>query len=636
MFRKTAFTITGLLIGIACISGALVAQAQTYSFNQNLTLGSRGEDVRNLQTFLESKGVLVMPAGVPKGFFGSLTKASLARYQSSVVISPASGYFGPLTRAYINNQSVVTLPPNTNPHCPPGALYNYMTGAPCTSGTTTPTPGSGLSGTSGEISDVNQLSPFSNEEVGEGQRDVKVVGIEVEASNDGDIKLRSMKISFDPAGSTGSMRLERYISSVSIWMGDIKIADVKVDEFSRGNNNIYSRTVALTNAIIRADKSEKFYIAVNGARNLDSNDITGDSWTVNIDNIRYEDGASVTTTNTNTGVINTLNVPINFVSFSQAANTKLKISLDSGSPEAGVVIIDDERNTDKVILLKGKLKVEGTSDVTIDELPVTLTVSGNASDVDVVTGLVRLKIGNKEFSESVSTSVASATITFDRLRFKINAGETVEFSVLADINDIEAGTFNEGDTITAEVNSTNRDFIDAENEQGDQLSNSSEKSGIAIGKTQELRISGLATTLVSAKSSVNTGGEANDDVGLFIIRYTVQAVGNDVYVSSVANTSGLLFTVDKSRVATTSDSMSAVVVNVTDSNLTSTGNYRIEEGRTETFELTVTVPLGEGGTSGLYGLALDGIKWDTMDSSTLNQTHSSRLDSYRTPYVVLN
>jgi hypothetical protein len=63
----------------------------------NLSLGSRGADVTTLQTFLESKGLLAIPAGVSKGYFGPLTKSALMAYQTLVDV-PSTGYYGPITR----------------------------------------------------------------------------------------------------------------------------------------------------------------------------------------------------------------------------------------------------------------------------------------------------------------------------------------------------------------------------------------------------------------------------------------------------------------------------------------------------------------------------------------------------------
>ena len=74
----------------------------------NLTVGSVGEIVRTLQKFLNDKGFTVAASGPGSPGnettrFGLLTKAALAKFQASVGISPAIGYFGPITRAYLGS-----------------------------------------------------------------------------------------------------------------------------------------------------------------------------------------------------------------------------------------------------------------------------------------------------------------------------------------------------------------------------------------------------------------------------------------------------------------------------------------------------------------------------------------------------
>lgn len=64
---------------------------------RDLTLGSEGDDVVALQTALIAKGFTI-PAGAT-GYFGAQTQTALRQYQVANGISPASGYFGPLTRA---------------------------------------------------------------------------------------------------------------------------------------------------------------------------------------------------------------------------------------------------------------------------------------------------------------------------------------------------------------------------------------------------------------------------------------------------------------------------------------------------------------------------------------------------------
>ena len=85
----------------------------TYYFTRDLTLTSTGEDVRQLQIFLNASGYTVANtgAGSPGSettYFGTLTRAALARYQAANGISPAVGYFGPITRAHINTTQTIS------------------------------------------------------------------------------------------------------------------------------------------------------------------------------------------------------------------------------------------------------------------------------------------------------------------------------------------------------------------------------------------------------------------------------------------------------------------------------------------------------------------------------------------------
>jgi hypothetical protein len=68
------------------------------TFSRNLSVGSRGDDVVNLQLVLISRGHLA--AGLSSGYFGQLTKSALVKLQSTLGL-PSTGFFGPMTRAKI-------------------------------------------------------------------------------------------------------------------------------------------------------------------------------------------------------------------------------------------------------------------------------------------------------------------------------------------------------------------------------------------------------------------------------------------------------------------------------------------------------------------------------------------------------
>lgn len=83
------------------VSGEVPSRAQSAQvFYRSLSVGMRGDDVALLQTLLVQKGYLTMPAGVSKGYFGSLTRIAVTKYQKAVGL-PQVGVFGPLTTASI-------------------------------------------------------------------------------------------------------------------------------------------------------------------------------------------------------------------------------------------------------------------------------------------------------------------------------------------------------------------------------------------------------------------------------------------------------------------------------------------------------------------------------------------------------
>jgi hypothetical protein len=78
----------------------------SYTFTRNLSYGMTGNDVQQLQQFLVSQAsgtaaTKLQQHGTTKTF-GTLTLNALIEFQKSAGIMPASGYFGPITRAWVN------------------------------------------------------------------------------------------------------------------------------------------------------------------------------------------------------------------------------------------------------------------------------------------------------------------------------------------------------------------------------------------------------------------------------------------------------------------------------------------------------------------------------------------------------
>ena len=80
------------------------------TFYRNLTIGSKGDDVKKLQQLLNTDiatRISATGAGSPgneTNYFGNATKAAVIKYQQKNNITPAQGYVGPLTRTKLEGR----------------------------------------------------------------------------------------------------------------------------------------------------------------------------------------------------------------------------------------------------------------------------------------------------------------------------------------------------------------------------------------------------------------------------------------------------------------------------------------------------------------------------------------------------
>lgn len=123
--------IAALLAQIQQLQAQLLSQGGAApaptTFTRDLTVGSRGADVKSLQQYLNGKGFVVAQSGPgspgsESDYFGSLTKAALGRFQAANGISPAAGYFGPITRSAIASMAGPGPTPTPTPGPTPGPI----------------------------------------------------------------------------------------------------------------------------------------------------------------------------------------------------------------------------------------------------------------------------------------------------------------------------------------------------------------------------------------------------------------------------------------------------------------------------------------------------------------------------------
>lgn len=621
---EIAAQIAALQAQLAALGGSTSAGT---TFTVDLTIGSTGADVTALQNWLISKGYSI-PAGAT-GYFGSQTQAALAAYQAANGISPAAGYFGPITRAKVN-------------------ASGGSTGS--TGGSTGST--GGLSGGAGSVDSYTLMSSLNNEEVGEGEEDVEVLGVEVEASEGSDLEFTAVKVKFTQ-GSAGS-KFVKYADEVSVWLDGEEVGRVDASKFT--SDNSYTYTINLdSGAIVRAEDTGDLVVAVSGISNLDSGD-ANDTWTADITQVRFKDADGATISEDPLTAARTFS----FQNFATATNAELKIQDDDDAVnDARTIEVDDTADTDNVPVLSFTLQNKGDSDLDIKDWAVSVTVATAAGSVntdDILKDLTLWIDGEEVASaDTVSSGGLVEDYHFDDVDYTVGAGDTVSAELRADFNDITTGTFDEGDTIAFAILEDITDqttLVSVEDENGDELVDA-DITGSTSSGTFELRSTGINVTFVSASEVLAANDTAgNYDSGTFKIVYNVEAFGNTVYVSDNAaatiatsipettfgGTDGVIFFVQGgSGGVTTADLSSAVTYSTSGGASAGSANIQLQDGEDADFTLTVTRTNNNDSTDDdLYRVLLKGIGWSTSDSASSMTVYDFNLEDFKTDYISLN
>ena len=478
-FKALAVTLVAI---VAVFAFASVSKAEVLTFGTTtLKVGSSGMYVTNLQTVLNTYSAAGLTAD---GAFGPKTNTAVINFQAAQGLT-ADGLVGTKTKEKLEavQGGVVT-----------GGTATCPAGYTCTATGTGSTGSFVINGDAGSIESVDELGSLSGEEVGEGDEDVEVIGANIGASEDSDIQLTAVKVSLENTdGTLEEEDFDKFADSISVMFGDEEVASVDVDDMNE-DNGVWSKTITLdSSAIVSSDEDEDLTIAVTALDNLDSADIDGDNWVITIEEVRYKDQTGQVFTDSTTGDLPTVSTSFSFDTFAGANDVEMSLSVADDSPESSTLNVDEDSDTDGVTLLIGEIEADG-SDLVFDSIPVYFESS--EADLDGVINSVTLTIGGEEYVETVTTSaVPTSSVTFTDLNFTVEDGDTVEFTVTADFNETDGTLFAEGTTIAAQIGSTQRDAIDVEDQEGENL-DTSDMTGTAIGETMTAYSSGITVTFV--------------------------------------------------------------------------------------------------------------------------------------------
>jgi len=159
--------------------------------------------------------------------------------------------------------------------------------------------------------------------------------------------------------------------------------------------------------------------------------------------------------------------------------------------------------------------------------------------------------------------------------------------------------------------------------------------GSATSAEHTVALTGIAVEAISTSQSVTTpGDQASSTYATYTIKFDVTALEEDAFISDTADrnatSTGVEFDIFGGTYAGT---VSAVLTSTADLDTTGDDFFRVDEGETETFTLTVTL---DPTTAGTFGVRLEEVNFNdiALAGDTVFTVDSSDED-YRTDAVYI-
>ena len=507
--------IANLQAQLSSMTGGTVTGAQAQAmFNTDLTMGSKNSDVSSLQAVLISNGYSI-PAGAT-GYFGAQTRSALAAWQSATGISPAVGYFGPISRAALNRASGTPVAGT------PGTVVCPV-GFTCTStGTGTTVGGITTPGVEGTLTITS--APVSTGTVYEGDSMITALGFKARAQNS-DIALQRVKIDLGNSTTVYNKIFSKvYLtdeSGATLASMDLNSSNVVK------NGSRYEVSLAGFSYVVSKDTTKTLFVKFDVRSSIDSTDLSGGA-IISLSTtqaVRGVDGAGIDQFGGDNTITKTLTV-----SASLADSATLTLSTNTNNPLTQEAIAADGANNnelDQVTLLTFDIKADKDA-VLLTDLVATVSRSAGAATASST----YLYAGSTQIG-SASAGAGSSNATFADIDYTIPKDSTRTFTIKADVR----GATSVQTTFTATVANAG---LTAENSVGDSVS----KSGSATGNSILVRNSGAVFTLVGtptiSKSSTAESNNSATSTATATFQLNIKAIGSAITFGSNASATPLV------------------------------------------------------------------------------------------------
>lgn len=546
---------------------------------QPLTIGSEGADVTALQNTLIAGGYSI-PAGAT-GYFGVQTQSALAAWQAANAVSPAAGYYGPITKAALEAACAADDGDDTD-------------GTDDSDDSSDDSDDGELEG-EGTLEDV-EIDNASDDEVEEGSEDAEVATVTLSAEN-GDIEIDRMSFTLDYTGTTTGDRTDEpweAFETISLWVdgdmvGEFDAADE--DEYLDEDDGTF-RFSGLE-LVVREGEQVEVVVAATVAGSVDGVDLDP-TWDISLDEIRYFDAD---------GVASDEDISTDAAEFTiveEGEGEELELASSSEEPDAETIVLDENDSTDGLIFAFELDADDSEGDIELNELTVDIEISSTTGAIEDVVEDFYVEIDGETFdAETYNDDGATTSVSFDiDGDVVIDAESTVTVMVYAEFSEMDSDSDYQGVTITASID---EDDVDAEGVDDINVAGTPQ-----TGKAQTLRSEGITAEFNDDDSETDVNG----NTATFTFVVDVTAVGDD----AVLTAADFNYTVDEP--ATTSSPTVNVVLDA-DNNADEdpAGTFTIDDGETSEMTFTVYVTTDSTGDAGLYTVTLDDVAGDEVDES---------------------
>lgn len=591
-----------------------------YTWTRDLSAGATGADVMKLQQFLNSDADTRVAAsgagsvGMETETFGPATAAAVSKFQvkyRAEILSPnglvnPTGYFGASTRNKANSlcATAVVTPDDEDEDT-----------------TDEDTESGDLQGEASLGANDFQIEDADESDVQEGDSEVEIAVITVEFT-DGDAEISRLDLAFTDREGTDSDPWDVF-ESFSLWVDGEMVAEEAADDEDFYLDELSQMRFSDLGVIGMEDEKVEIVVAATINDNLEAAEL-GD-WRVEADAVRYFDADGVASTDSDAPVTDDT---ATFTIEVEGAGDDLDMKASSNDPDATTLALDEDDNTEYEVFVFELDAEDSDGDITLENLTIDLALSSSTGDLRDVVNDITIEIDGESFAaeDFVGTSNTEAVLFDIDGDFTIAAEETVEVVVKVEFENMAAASQYQGVTLTTSVDTLD---VDAEGESGEAVVlGGSDQDGDA----HTLRSEGLALdiTSITETKATRSVGNTDFDYATFVFKFDVTAFGEDFFVDEASDVVNFLLEVG----GVSSTTGYTATLDIAGADDAATADWKISEGETVVFTLTVETNTGHDGSA---EVVLQSVDYSAGDDATeeLNVL-ATPTDDWTSEPVILN